>query len=184
MPGVRIGHVHLKVANLQRALDFYCGVLGFEVTTTRPGAAFISAGMATTTISASTPGRAWGARLRHRCGSDRPLPYRHPVPVPAAAWPTRCAGFDRRQDPASRAPVTTASARRFICATRIKTASSFIRTGRRTKVAKEAGWLFANVHPPARSARSAGGVGSCECVTAWLARRKGAPAPLRQRPKR
>jgi len=43
-PGVRIGHVHLKVADLQRALGFYCGVLGFEVTTTRPGAAFISAG--------------------------------------------------------------------------------------------------------------------------------------------
>ena len=43
--GVRIGHVHLKVADLQRALDFYCGVLGFtEVTTSRPGAAFISAG--------------------------------------------------------------------------------------------------------------------------------------------
>ena len=43
-PGVRIGHVHLKVADLQRALDFYCGVLGFELTTSRPGAAFISAG--------------------------------------------------------------------------------------------------------------------------------------------
>src|SRR5580704_18786954 len=42
--GVRIGHVHLKVADLQRALDFYCGLLGFTVTTTRPGAAFISAG--------------------------------------------------------------------------------------------------------------------------------------------
>ena len=42
--GVRIGHVHLKVADLQRALDFYVGVLGFTVTTTRPGAAFISAG--------------------------------------------------------------------------------------------------------------------------------------------
>src|SRR2546422_11742579 len=27
-PQVRIGHVHLKVSNLQRALDFYCGVLG------------------------------------------------------------------------------------------------------------------------------------------------------------
>src|SRR6478736_2723136 len=43
-PGVRIGHVHLKVADLQRALDFYCGVLGFQVTYQRPGAAFISAG--------------------------------------------------------------------------------------------------------------------------------------------
>jgi catechol 2,3-dioxygenase len=42
--GVRIGHVHLKVADLQRALDFYCGVLGFTMTTSPPGAAFISAG--------------------------------------------------------------------------------------------------------------------------------------------
>ncbi len=42
--GVRIGHVHLKVADLSRALDFYCGVLGFTLTTSRPGAAFISAG--------------------------------------------------------------------------------------------------------------------------------------------
>ena len=43
--GVRIGHVHLKVADLQRALDFYCGVLGFELIQ-RFGdqAAFISAG--------------------------------------------------------------------------------------------------------------------------------------------
>ncbi|MFN3658596.1 MAG: VOC family protein [Pseudolabrys sp.] len=43
-PGVKIGHVHLKVADLKRALGFYCGVLGFEVTFQRPGAAFISAG--------------------------------------------------------------------------------------------------------------------------------------------
>ena len=43
--GVRIGHVHLKVADLERALDFYCGVLGFELMQ-RYGteAAFISAG--------------------------------------------------------------------------------------------------------------------------------------------
>jgi catechol 2,3-dioxygenase len=43
--GVRIGHVHLKVADLDRALAFYCGVLGFELTQ-RMGAqaAFISAG--------------------------------------------------------------------------------------------------------------------------------------------
>ena len=43
--GVRIGHVHLKVANLDRALGFYCGVLGFELIQ-RYGAqaAFISAG--------------------------------------------------------------------------------------------------------------------------------------------
>ena len=43
--GVRIGHVHLKVADLDRALKFYCGVLGFELMQ-RFGsqAAFISAG--------------------------------------------------------------------------------------------------------------------------------------------
>ena len=43
--GVRIGHVHLKVVDLDRALRFYCGVLGFELTQ-RYGrdAAFISAG--------------------------------------------------------------------------------------------------------------------------------------------
>jgi catechol 2,3-dioxygenase len=44
-PGVRIGHVHLKVADLERSLGFYCGVLGFELMQ-RFGAqaAFISAG--------------------------------------------------------------------------------------------------------------------------------------------
>jgi catechol 2,3-dioxygenase len=44
-PGVDIGHVHLKVADLDRSLDFYCGVLGFELQA-RMGseAAFISAG--------------------------------------------------------------------------------------------------------------------------------------------
>ena len=30
-PGVDIGHVHLRVADLDRALDFYVGVLGFEL---------------------------------------------------------------------------------------------------------------------------------------------------------
>ncbi len=44
-PGVRIGHVHLKVADIDRALAFYCGVLGFELTQRiGPQAAFISAG--------------------------------------------------------------------------------------------------------------------------------------------
>jgi len=41
----RIGHVHLKVADIQHSLDFYCGLLGFEITTTYgTDAAFISAG--------------------------------------------------------------------------------------------------------------------------------------------
>lgn len=42
--GVRIGHVHLKVADLDRALGFWRDVLGFEVTTARGGAVFLSAG--------------------------------------------------------------------------------------------------------------------------------------------
>jgi catechol 2,3-dioxygenase len=44
-PQVRIGHVHLKVADLDRALKFYCDILGFELQQ-RFGsqAAFISAG--------------------------------------------------------------------------------------------------------------------------------------------
>ena len=44
-PGVGIGHVHLKVADISRALDFYCGVLGFTLIQ-RYGtdAAFIAAG--------------------------------------------------------------------------------------------------------------------------------------------
>lgn len=41
----RIGHVHLKVSDLKRAMDFYCGLLGFELTGMYgDSAAFISAG--------------------------------------------------------------------------------------------------------------------------------------------
>lgn len=44
-PDVRIGHVHLKVADLERALKFYHGVLGFQVTQGYgQDAVFISAG--------------------------------------------------------------------------------------------------------------------------------------------
>lgn len=44
-PGARIGHVHLKVADLDRALTFYREVLGFELTQRYgAGAAFLSAG--------------------------------------------------------------------------------------------------------------------------------------------
>lgn len=41
----RIGHVHLKVSNLRKSLEFYCDLLGFElITTYGDSAAFISAG--------------------------------------------------------------------------------------------------------------------------------------------
>jgi catechol 2,3-dioxygenase len=44
-PGARIGHVHLKVADLDRALEFYHGILGFPVTLRfGDSAAFLAAG--------------------------------------------------------------------------------------------------------------------------------------------
>jgi catechol 2,3-dioxygenase len=43
-PGTDIGHVHLKVSDLDRAVAFYTGALGFDLTSHLPGAAFVSAG--------------------------------------------------------------------------------------------------------------------------------------------
>jgi catechol 2,3-dioxygenase len=44
-PDIRIGHVHLKVADLECSLSFYCGVLGFTLTQRfGPGAAFVAMG--------------------------------------------------------------------------------------------------------------------------------------------
>jgi catechol 2,3-dioxygenase len=44
-PGVRIGHVHLRVSDLERSLAFYCGVLGFRLMQKfGTQAAFVSAG--------------------------------------------------------------------------------------------------------------------------------------------
>lgn len=44
-PATRIGHVHLKVADLERSLGFYCDLLGFDlITTYGDEAAFVSAG--------------------------------------------------------------------------------------------------------------------------------------------
>ena len=55
-PGTRIGHVNLKVADLDRALAFYCGVLGFELTQRfRHEAAFIAAIKAAGGSVAPTP---------------------------------------------------------------------------------------------------------------------------------
>lgn len=82
-PGVRIGHVHLKVADLQRALDFYCGVLGFELMQ-RFGsqAAFISAGGYHHHIGLNT----WESR-----GGTPPLPGTTGLYHLAVLYPTRAA---------------------------------------------------------------------------------------------
>jgi catechol 2,3-dioxygenase len=56
-PCVDIGHVHLKVADIQRALDFYVGVLGFEeqAAVRRPGSRTRSAGSSTPASGSTAP---------------------------------------------------------------------------------------------------------------------------------
>ena len=77
-PRVDIGHVHLKVADLERALAFYHGVLGFAVTQ-RMGdsAAFLSAGGYHHHIGLNTWESAGGQAPPP--GIDRPLSLRHPL---------------------------------------------------------------------------------------------------------
>src|SRR5215210_6406590 len=85
-PQVRIGHVHLKVADLQRALDFYCGILGFELTQ-RYGlqAAFVSAGGYHHHIGLNT----WES-----AGGTPPPPGRTGLYHLAILYPTRAALAD------------------------------------------------------------------------------------------
>lgn len=85
-PSTRIGHVHLKVADLPRALDFYCGVLGFELTQ-RYGtqAAFVSAGGYHHHIGLNT----WESR-----GGQPPAPGTTGLYHVAILYPTRAALAD------------------------------------------------------------------------------------------
>ncbi len=43
-PGLRIGHVHLHVGSIERGLEFYRDIVGFDVWALLPSAAFVSAG--------------------------------------------------------------------------------------------------------------------------------------------
>jgi catechol 2,3-dioxygenase len=88
-PGARIGHVHLKVAELDRSLAFYCGVLGFELTQ-RFGtqAAFISAGGYHHHIGLNT----WESR-----GGKPPPPGTTGLYHAAILYPTRAALADALQ---------------------------------------------------------------------------------------
>ena len=81
--GVRIGHVHLKVADLQRSLDFYCGILGFELMQMfGKSAAFISAGRYHHHIGLNT----WESR-----GGSPPAPGTTGLYHTAILYPTRAA---------------------------------------------------------------------------------------------
>lgn len=55
-PAARIGHVNLKVADMGRALAFYCNVLGFRIRRYRPGGrlAFLGAGESSFDLALST----------------------------------------------------------------------------------------------------------------------------------
>jgi len=81
--GTRIGHVHLKVADIDRALKFYCGVLGFQLTQ-RFGqqAAFVSAGGYHHHIGLNT----WESR-----GGPPPAPGTTGLYHLAILYPTRAA---------------------------------------------------------------------------------------------
>jgi len=81
--GARIGHVHLKVADIDRALAFYCGVLGFELMQ-RLGAqaAFVSAGGYHHHIGLNT----WESR-----GGATPAPGTTGLYHLAILYPTRAA---------------------------------------------------------------------------------------------
>src|SRR6185503_6568077 len=84
--GARIGHVHLKVADLERALGFYCGVLGFELTQRLgSGAAFVSAGGYHHHIGLNT----WESH-----GGTRPPPGTTGLYHLAILYPTRAALAD------------------------------------------------------------------------------------------
>lgn len=81
--GTDIGHVHLKVADLDRALRFYNGVLGFEVTQRYgPDAAFLSAGGYHHHIALNT----W-----HSAGGQPPPPESTGLYHLAIRYPTRAA---------------------------------------------------------------------------------------------
>src|SRR6185503_10973764 len=85
-PRVTIGHVHLKVANLERALAFYRGVLGFQVTQHYGSdAAFISAGGYHHHIGLNT----WQSR-----GGPPPAPGTTGLYHFAILYPTRAALAD------------------------------------------------------------------------------------------
>lgn len=101
-PGVRVGHAHLKVADLNRAIAFYCGVLGFELKQ-RYGdeAAFLAAG-----------------GYHHHIGLNTWESKRGPPPAPgttglfhmALLYPTRAALADAlRRLIAARVPLEGAS---------------------------------------------------------------------------
>ena len=171
--GTRIGHVHLKVADLDRALGFYCGVLGFEVMQRMgSGAAFISAGGYHHHIGLNT----WESK-----GGHPPPPGTTGLFHTAILYPTRPALADalhrviagrhrarRRQRPRRQRSAVSARSRRE----RRGAVSGPAEGG----MAARAGRIAGDVHEAAGSRRSAAAAGSV--APSW---RGGAMRPSRTR---
>ena len=128
-PGVRIGHVHLKVADIERSLAFYCGVLGFELQA-RYGtqAAFFSAGGYHHHFGINT----WESK-----GGPPPAPGTTGLYHTAILYPTRAALADAlRRLIAAGVPLDGASdhgvSEALYLRDPTRTASSSIGTGRRS----------------------------------------------------
>ena len=91
--GARIGHVHLKVADLDRALAFYCGVLGFRADATPAARARRSsrAGGYHHHIGLNT----WESQRRPSAGAAARtglVPHRRSSIRRGRRWPTPCTG--------------------------------------------------------------------------------------------
>ena len=147
-PRVHIGHVHLKVADLERALSFYAGVLGLEVTQ-RLGdsAAFLAAGDYHHHIAVNTweslggfPPPSW---------HDRALPHGDRLsnprcPCACSAEGPACAHSTRRSRRPRRQPI------HLLARSRRQRSRALLGQAKRPMAAhrrRQAG----NVHPPTRS---------------------------------
>jgi hypothetical protein len=126
---VGIGHAHLKVADLERALAFYCGVLGFELMQRISNeAAFLSAGGYHHHLGLNT----WESR-----GGKAPAPGTTGLYHVAILYPDRASLADALR---RLAPAIMAFRRLSISTTRTATGSNSIttarpRTGRATRAA-------------------------------------------------
>ena len=87
-PGTQIGHIHLKVADLDRSLAFYSSVLGFQVVERMPDAAFLSAGGYHHHIALNT----WESK-----GAPPPPPHTTGLYHAAILYPNRAALADALQ---------------------------------------------------------------------------------------
>ena len=174
--GTRIGHVHLKVADLDRALGFYCGVLGFEVMQRMgSGAAFISAGGYHHHIGLNT----WESK-----GGHPPPPGTTGLFHTAILYPTRPALADalhrviqagirarRRQRPRRQRSALFARSRRERRGALSRPAEG--------GVAARAGRIAGDVHQAAGSGGSAAAAGS---VTLIVIARSEAPKRIHAHP--